>query len=265
MPPFRSPVEPLLALALALLAPPAASPLRAQPAPCDTSLRSRAEDPSGYRLRDGNRCEGVFVRNVSGSSSLRIASVARHYESFTDSAALPLRVEWTAPAGALVQLHGYSLKSGLHYRMETVEPLTGGAYVWPTSVLRSLRMKKPDLGVVAIATVQVGDSARRVHVPVRITQRQSASDTARHQVVLWSSAELSEVFVSVAATDSLARPTRDIQRNAKLGYGFYPAERGIAIRLPPLGAPGIYQVRIGAVRKSGGSATTSFLLYHGGR
>lgn len=161
-----------------------------------------------------------------------------------------------------VRLRGYSLKSGLHYRMETVRKLSGGEYVWPTSVLRSLRMKKSDLGVVAVATMPVGDSAREVYVPVRITQRRPPADSARYLVVLWSSTELSEVFVSVAATDARGQPAKYIQRDTKLGYGFYPAERGIAIRLPPFGAPGIYQVKIGAMRRNGGSSTTSFLVYH---
>ena len=262
MPSCRAVVVLLFTLTLPHFAPQAVMSLPAQPPQCDASVKISAGNPLSYRLRDGNRCEGVFVSNVSGSSSLRIASVARHYESFTDSATLPLRVEWTAPAGAPVRLRGYSLKAGVHYRMETVRPMSGSQYVWPTSVLRSLQMKKADLGVVALTTMPVGDSVREVHVPVRISQTRPAADSARYQVVLWSSTELSEVFVSVTAIDARGQPARSVQRDARLGYGFYPAARGIAIRLPPLGATGIYRVSIGAVRRSGGSSTTSFLVYH---
>jgi hypothetical protein len=175
-----------------------------------------------------------------------------------------LRVEWTSPSGAPVVLRAYSLKSGVHYRMETVRAVAGGPYIWPTSVLRPLRMKKADIGVVGVATVALGGAPREVYVPLRITQRRPAVKSAVYQVMLWSSVELGEVFVSVATTDRNGGPAQYIELDKKLGYGFYPGERGIVVLLPPLATRGLYSVRIGATRKSGGSVTTTFLLYHDG-
>ena len=41
---------------------------------CDPALKVRPNDPLGYRAR-GDRCEGMFVEEVSGTIS--VASVAR--------------------------------------------------------------------------------------------------------------------------------------------------------------------------------------------
>lgn len=124
-------------------------------------------------------------------------------------------------------------------------------------------MKKADVGVVGVATVALGGASREVYVPLRITQRRPAVKSAVYQVTLWSSVELDEVFVSVATTNETGGPAQYIERDRKLGYGFYPAARGINVQLPALTRRGLYSVRIGAIRKSGGSVTTTFLLYHG--
>ena len=256
--PYRAAV--ILVVTLALPSPVSST----QTAACAGAVATVESDPSRYRLRDGTRCEGVFVQGVAGSSSLRIASLTRHYESFSDTSTQPLRVAWQAPAGVAVQLHGYSLKSGLHYRMETVAPLSSGAYSWPTTVLRSLNMRKSDLGIVASARMSVGDSIREVLVPARVSQLRAAVDTSRLLAVVWSNMELSQVFVAVDALHAKGSPATVIQPSTELAYGVYPAGRGVPIRLPALPAAGIYHVRIGAVRSSGGSSTTSFLLFPAG-
>ncbi len=237
---------------------------RAQAAPCDAAVATVGSDPSRYQLRDGTRCEGVFVQGVAGSSSLRIASLTASYDAFSDTSRLPLRVSWSAPAGNPVRLRGYSLKSGLHYRMETVAPLLGGTYAWRTNVLRALRMRKSDLGVVASMMMPLGDSLREVHLPVRVHQASPPTGDSAYELVLWSNTELSEVFVAVDAVNAGGQPGKVVQRSRELGYGVYPAARGVPIELPTLGARGVYRVRIGAVRRSGGTSTSSMLLYHAG-
>src|SRR5207247_3017061 len=106
-------------------------------ATCDSLVKTRATDPDSYRLR-GDRCEGLYVQDVSGSSNLVLASVIEHFESFDDTSGLPLRVEWTPLNGLPVLLRAYSLKSGLYYRMETARPVSGGHYHGSTSVLQEL-------------------------------------------------------------------------------------------------------------------------------
>src|SRR5215208_791760 len=66
---------------------------------CDTLVRTRPSDPLRYRQR-GDRCEGVYGENVSGSSTLLIASLVESFEAFDDTSSLPLRIEWTPVIGA---------------------------------------------------------------------------------------------------------------------------------------------------------------------
>ncbi|HKC38147.1 MAG TPA: hypothetical protein VKC15_01250 [Gemmatimonadales bacterium] len=232
---------------------------------CDSLVKTRATDPASYRLR-GDRCEGVYIQDVSGSSNLVLASLIEHFESFDDTSGLPLRVEWTPLKGSPILLRASSLKSGLYYRMETARPLVGGPYLWSTSVLQSLAIGRDDIGVVCVTTLRLGEGAQSsdVYIPLRISQRRPPATSARYEATLWPGVELSEVFVTLATTRADGQPLRYVERDAPLEYGFYPAERGVRIRLPPLTAPGIYYVRIGATLKAGGSAATTFLLYHAG-
>src|SRR5579863_1516285 len=71
----------------------------AQSSPCDPHLPQPAQDPYGYRLR-GDRCEGVYIQEVSGAPLL----VASWTESFADydlTSRQQLAMEWdTAPGDA---------------------------------------------------------------------------------------------------------------------------------------------------------------------
>src|SRR5215212_8290134 len=73
------------------------------PIECDSLVRTRVSDPLRYRQR-GDRCEGVYGENVSGSSVLRVASLVESVETFDDSSSLPLRIEWTPPRGEAVMV-----------------------------------------------------------------------------------------------------------------------------------------------------------------
>ena len=230
---------------------------------CDSLVKTRASDPLSYRLR-GDRCEGVYAQDVAGSSSLLVASVVESFEAIDDSSSLPLRLEWVGPRGEAVRLRAYSIKSGLFYRMETVQSVAASPYLWPTNVLQALRIKNTDIGVVGSSFPTLSGTRREVVVPLRISQRKEPARSTTYRVTVRPSVELSDVFVTVATADSSGRPATYLQRDENLAYGFYPAERGIVIPLKPLAARGIYFVRIAATLKRGGSATSTFLLYHAG-
>ena len=69
---------------------------------CD-SLKTRVTDPFRYRQR-GDRCEGVYAQDVSGSSDLLVASLVESFEAIDDTSTLPLRVEWMPPDGEMVTI-----------------------------------------------------------------------------------------------------------------------------------------------------------------
>ena len=258
-------------LAIGLLGLPAAGrELTAQQPPlpkavvCDTAVKGRTNDPTTYRLR-GDRCEGTYQQQVSGSSRLLIASVVESFETIDDSSSLPLKVEWTAPAAQPIALRAYSIRPSLFYRMETVRPAATRSFTWPTDVLRALNITNADIGVVGSTSMQVGGDERMVIVPLRIGQHKSPTRSTRYRVTAWPSEELKDVFVTVALLGPDGKPKTYLQRDENIAYGFYPAERGIEILLKPLTARGVYLVRIGATLASGGSATESVTLYHAGQ
>jgi hypothetical protein len=230
---------------------------------CDSLVATQSSDPLRYRQR-GDRCEGLYGQSVAGSSTLRVASLVESLEAFDDTSALPLRVEWTAPPAEPVTLRATAIRSGLYYRMETAHPIAAASFAWPSDVRRPLHIASADIGVTGSASMSIGGARREVLVPLRISQRRPPTRTSSYRLTLWPTVGLSEVFVTVAATGADGTPTKYLQRDAKLGYGVYPAERPIVVRLPALKERGVYLVRVAATREGSGSATRSFYLYHAG-
>ena len=229
---------------------------------CD-SLPVRVTDPLHFRQR-GDRCEGVYGRNVAGSSVLQIVSLVEHAERFDDTSSAPLRIEWTPPDGGAVTLRASPTRPGFYYRMATARPIAGARYEWPSDVRRSLRIGSTDIGIVGSTMIALGGARREVFVPLRITQRRPSVSSPRYHLTLLPAVGLSEVYVTIATTAADGAPAQFRQRDQKLAYGYYPAGRPIDVRLPALGIRGVYYVRIAATREGGGSATRTFLLYHPG-
>jgi hypothetical protein len=230
---------------------------------CDSLVRTRASDPLRYRQR-GDRCEGVYGENVSGSSVLRVASLVESFETVDDSSSLPWRIEWTPPSDAAVVLRASPMRAGLYYRMETTRPIATTHYAWPSDVRRPLRIGRADIGLTGSTTMPLGSTRQEVLVPLRVSQRRPPARSPSYRLTLLPSVGLTEVYVTVASTNADGTPARYFQRDEKLGYGFYPAERAIDVRLPPLAERGVYFVGISATREASGGATRNFLLYHAG-
>jgi hypothetical protein len=252
----------LLGLGLLVRAPSSGASADVPRVECD-SLPVRASDPLHYRQR-GDRCEGVYGQNVSGSSDLQLVALVEHVERFDDTASAPLRIEWTAPQGEAVTLRASPLRAGLYYRMETARPIAGARYDWPSDVRRPLRLGSADIGLLGWTMTTLGGTRQELFVPLRVTQRRPSPSSSSYRLTLWPSVGLSEVFVTLATTRADGAPDHYVRRDEKLGYGFYPAARPIDVRLPALAARGVYFVRVSATREAGGGATRTFYLYHPG-
>jgi hypothetical protein len=230
---------------------------------CDSLVATRASDPLRYRQR-GDRCEGVYGKNVSGSSTLRVAALVESLEAFDVGSTLPLRVEWTPPPGDSVTVRASAIRAGLYYRMETAHPIAEPRFLWPSDVRAPLRISSADIGITGVIAKSIGGERREVLVPLRISQRKPPIRSASYRLTLWPTVGLSEVYVTIAATSADGAPTKYLQRDEPLGYGYYPAERPIVVRLPALAQRGVYLVRIAATREGSGGATRDILLYHPG-
>ena len=230
---------------------------------CDTLARARSDDPLSYRRR-GDRCEGTYAQNVSGSSRLLIASFVESFEAI-DTSATPLRVEWTPPSGQQVTLRAYSLRPGLYYRMDAVSPTASTSFTWPTDVLHALDIRNADIGVVGTTPMSIGGVKREVLVPLRISQHNALARSTRYRITVWPAVELKDVYVTLALAGPDGRPKTYLQRDENIAYGFYPAERAIEIPLKAVSTAGTYIVRLAATLPRGGSATQTIMFYHPGR
>lgn len=249
----------LLTILCALLLPVAAP---AQPAACDAQLRAPTDHPYGYRLRN-DRCEGVYVQEV-GLATLLVASLTETYEDFDPRSGAGLRLSWSGPRDTEVWLRAHSLRRRFYYRMDALRPAGTTAYLWPTGLLAGLDLRRPELGVLAWVQHPLGGEERRVYLPLRIQQQAQPARSGRYQLVLVPGRELQEVFLWLAQVGEGGTLRPFIRAGEALAYGYYPADRGIAILLPPLAEPGIYYLELAAELASGAVITTTLHFYHDG-
>ena len=87
---------------------------------CDPNLRSKVDDPYGYRQRS-DRCEGVYVQEVS--AALWVASFTREPSQLPPQPP-SLRLNWSA-RDAEVHLQANALRPRVHYRMDAARPHSG--------------------------------------------------------------------------------------------------------------------------------------------
>ena len=238
-----------------------------QTPPCDPSLVSPAGDPLGYRLR-GDRCEGRYAKDV-GNTTLTLGSLVASFAAIELASKRPLRVAWSPPPGsAPVWLRALGLKRRLYYRMDTRSPAGAAAYAWPTDVLSGMAPAAGDIGVLAWVRQRIGAGEREVYLPVQVGYGDAAPVRAtRYELVVVPGVQLAELLVAVNALADDGRTLRSVHAAEPLQYGYYPAERGIAISLPEawFDAPGNNQVQLTARLDGGGAASTELWLYHAGR
>jgi hypothetical protein len=228
---------------------------------CDPSLHQREQDPQGYRLR-GDRCEGIYLQAVSGSSLL-VASFTSFFEAFNPGSVDKLSLEWSSPASTPVRLRAYALREKLYYQMDTMVAPGKATYSWPGGVLNALNLSKSDIGVVGFIDYGIGGENRTVYLPLRIHEK-TRTPTHGYELVLVPGSQLKEVFVSLAKVEADGQPHTFLISDRPLHKGYYPAERGILIEIPNPASPGIYYLEIGATTMYGEPLTQQIWFYHDG-
>lgn len=229
--------------------------------PCDPTLVRPTRDPSAYGRR-GDRCEGVYIKEVAGSGGLQVASFVESGTPFEIASGERLQVAWSQPGEAAVRLRAVALQRRVYYRMDVVRD-RARTFEWPADVLVSLGLQPRDLGVVGWVERQVRGMVEEVYVPLRLGKSAAPARTGRYVLRVLPAAELAELYVTLTMLDASGRETRAIQRDVPLGYGFYPAERAVSIILPPLPEAGLYRIHLGAtLRREGPPANRTIVFYH---
>jgi hypothetical protein len=233
----------------------------AQESPCDKGLERLANGPHGYTLRD-DRCEGIYAQEVAGTP-FWIASLTQAFENYDLRSGGDLIVEWANPGNREVRLRAQGIGHDVFYRMDAIRPPALRSYKWPSDVLAAQNLRRDDIGVLAWTPYQLGSVERRIFLPLRIRQRQPADTSSAYTLVLFPTAELKEVYVSIALVGADGRPKKSIRKAKPLGYGYYGAETPVNVRLGDIQEPGIYRLEIGADLAEGGSAAVTGWIYRG--
>ncbi|MGE5759961.1 MAG: hypothetical protein ACM37V_06340 [Gemmatimonadota bacterium] len=228
--------------------------------PCDSNLLQLAAPVNGYRPR-GDRCEGVYARQVAGTT-LFLSSFTETFEKYDLDADDPLIIRWAAPADSGIQLRAETIKAGRYYRMDTRAAPRDSVYRWPNRVLSSERLARSDLGVLGWTRITLGGRRRVAYVPLTVTQKTSPTACAPLQVAFSTETRLTEVFVSLTQLDSTGAETRVIKKDEPLGRGFYPAGSPIlvSLRRADLAAPGLYSFKVSATLSPRGNYSHEYLL-----
>jgi hypothetical protein len=243
------------------------SPLAAQTAAtggtaaCDETLLRLASPGNGYRSL-GDRCEGVYAKQVGGTT-LFLASFTESFETYDLKSQDSLVVSWPAPAGAALQIRAETLRRGRYYRMDTRRPTGDTAYHWSNHVLSIEQIPRRDLGILGWMRLPVGGAPQLVQVPLRVEQQRPAKTCGSYELQIVPGERLKEVYTSLAPVGADGKAGSFLYEDQALGYGFYPAEAPIKLLIDRAKLPraGIYYLKLAARLDSGGSATKEYYLY----
>jgi hypothetical protein len=207
-------------------------------APCEAMLLERARnDTSGYKPRDGTRCEGFYDRQVSTSTPLTLRSFMVS-PPLTGALPSPIRVSWRLSRDRQIDLRASALKRRVYFQMDARAGSSDRVYEWPTNVLREAALGPADIGL----TVSYTESGQRVYVPASFDNTGSGNNAGTYRIALWPEQGFKEVYISVTgrSTSGTVLARRELRR------GPYPATRPIQFSIPSPSSPGLYELTVSA-------------------
>ena len=228
---------------------------------CDETLIRLASPGNGYRPL-GDRCEGVYAKQVGGTT-LFLASFTEAFENYDLKSRDSLTVSWSAPAESSVQIRAETIRRGRYYRMDTRRPARDTVYRWSNRVLSAEQIVRKELGIVGWVRLPIAGAPRQVHVPLRVEQKASARSCGFYEVQIAPGERLKEVYTSLAPVGADGTLGPFLRQDEPLGYGFYPAEAPIKFKVDRAQLPrvGIYYLKVSARLDTGGSTTKEYYLY----
>jgi len=235
----------------------------AAPSHCDPSLAPSTNHPFGYAER-GDRCEGVYIRAVGGTT-LALLSFTVAFNAVDPDSGQPLVIEWPAPPGTRdVQLRALSMQRRLFYRMDTSIRAGSTLYRWPTEVLAAVKLKRADIGFLGWTRLALGGAEQDVLLPLAASRGKPGAATGPYTFVIRPGAELGELFLTVTRLAADGSSLGALQPTRELGYGYYPAENAIEVTIDAPVERGVYAVHLGARLRGGGASTLQFLFHSPG-
>jgi hypothetical protein len=215
---------------------------------------------NGYQAR-GDRCEGVYARQVAGTTMF-LSSFTQTFEKYDLTSDDPLVIRWFARPDSGVQLRAETIKAGRYYRMDTRLAPRDSVYRWPNRILTSERLAQTDLGVLGWTRITLGGRRRIAYLPLAITQKGAPTACGPLQLAFSTETRLTEVLVSLSQVDSTGAVLRVIKNDSALNRGFYPAGSPVlvSLRRSDLAAAGLYSLKISASLSPRGYYSHEYLL-----
>jgi hypothetical protein len=246
--------------ALLLLGAAVATQVLAQSPPCDQSLRPAKDSRYAYGPR-GDRCEGLYVKDVGGTT-LTIMSLTAAFDKYDPAADPILHLAWSAPAGDSLRIQVRAIQPNIFFGMDAERPLAAKTYDWSTAILSPLNILQDEIGLLAWTRVKRDARTLTVHVPVSVTRSKKGAPSTGYSLVLYPVKELKEVYLTLGPADSTGQPETGalIKDHEPQEQGYYPAERPIRLSLPPLRPPGLYYLEVTATLRNGKPAKADPML-----
>lgn len=239
------------------------APLAAQRRWCDPELRPADQSTLAYGPR-GDRCEGLFIKDVAGTT-LSILSLTAAFEEYDPASDPSLHLTWSARAGDSLRIQVRAVQPNLFFGMDTERPISTGSYEWPTGVLSTLNIRRADIGLLAWTLVKRPSRTLMVHVPVSVARGAGPVPITGYSLVVYPVMELREVYLTLGPADSTGQPIRSalIRNHVAQLQGYYPAERPIQLSLPALRTPGIYYLQVTGTLLDGTPVKADPMLFEG--
>jgi hypothetical protein len=212
----------------------------ASASPCDPDLLSLADGiPNRYQLR-GDRCEGLYLKPLSGEGRVLLASLTFGVPT-KDAATKPsIPLAWNAVPDGELHIRAYPLRPRLFYQMDTVQPGKESIYLWPSSMLAAVGLPLREVGLVAWTT-RLSPSTKVFH-PLAI----GSPPRARRDVhmMLDFGRSLVEVYIGITRLNNDGTVNAVVRKPSALRYGVYAAGAIVEVTLPELQASGLYAIQI---------------------
>jgi hypothetical protein len=217
-------------------------------AQCDTDrIRQATAGPGGYQERENGDaellCEGTYGTPVTG----RILTLVGLTEQYRLGRHASTRLAWQSP-GPSVHLQVWAREANRPQFQMDADIAGRGDFQW---IPRYLQMANIAFGNAAFLGWVRPDGAARLHVPLRVTQGDSAPRAARYLVRFYTNASLGGVRVSLAGVESAGViPSRGFIREGRLLPARERAARNtfdFVIPFSELPAPGVYYLRVEAL------------------
>jgi len=226
---------------------------------CDPLLPKYADDhPLGYKLI-GDRCEGLFVQQVSGS--IQVVSVHFAPLDLSLGTGESVQLQWRCPLNEAKanNLRAVSLKTRVFYRMDTLRPAGSTSYNWRTELLQRIPLSGTEVGVVSWISAELNGSDTKLFCPIF-----AHSQSGKIEVVLRSDLTLHEIYLGLVPLDEAGRSEDYLFQEKPLKYGPYATGSPISIELPTLENTGVYRLEIAVIFKNDTTSNLDVLFYFPG-